>query len=201
MNLDLALSPHFTLRELVRSETAERVAALREQQRNPPEEVVAALSGLATRCLEPLRLDVGVPLHVNSGYRSKALNQRVGGAKTSQHRLGLAADLVPVLPTPAAEMSFRERVAAEMAAQTGLVLRASVSGPGLVFAWVVLHLEAFDIDQVIHEYGEGPGRPAWLHVSSRPNDGRRQILRYHLGQDGRVQVAKMGAKTALGLCS
>ena len=34
----------------------------------------------------------GFPLEISSGYRCPELNRRVGGAKTSQHTLGLAAD-------------------------------------------------------------------------------------------------------------
>ena len=39
---------------------------------------------------------LGVPLRVNSGYRSAAVNRIIGGSKTSQHMQGLAADVVPV---------------------------------------------------------------------------------------------------------
>lgn len=35
----------------------------------------------------------GKPIYVNSGYRSEALNKAVGGSSTSQHRLGMAADI------------------------------------------------------------------------------------------------------------
>ena len=35
----------------------------------------------------------GKPIYVNSGYRSEALNKAVGGSKTSQHVLGMAADI------------------------------------------------------------------------------------------------------------
>jgi hypothetical protein len=34
----------------------------------------------------------GFPLDISSGYRCPELNARVGGAKTSQHTLGQAAD-------------------------------------------------------------------------------------------------------------
>lgn len=35
-------------------------------------------------------------MHVNSAYRSPEVNAAVGGAKNSQHMLGLACDFVPV---------------------------------------------------------------------------------------------------------
>ena len=82
------LSPHFTLAEMTRSGTA-----IRHQLDNtPPPEAVPRLRALCREVLEPLRRRVGRVL-VTSGYRSPALNQRVGGAPQSQHCLGEAADL------------------------------------------------------------------------------------------------------------
>lgn len=51
-------------------------------------------------CLQLFRDAVGVPVVINSGYRSEAHNKAVGGAKNSQHRLGKAFDIriTDVLP-------------------------------------------------------------------------------------------------------
>lgn len=46
--------------------------------------------------LEAARRVLEVPLRVTSGYRSPAVNLAVGGATTSDHPRGLAADFVPV---------------------------------------------------------------------------------------------------------
>lgn len=35
---------------------------------------------------------LGVPAHINSGYRSEALNEAVGGSLRGQHNMGLVAD-------------------------------------------------------------------------------------------------------------
>jgi hypothetical protein len=43
--------------------------------------------------LDPVRELWGAPLRVNSGYRSPALNAAVGGAPSSQHMAGEAADI------------------------------------------------------------------------------------------------------------
>jgi len=43
--------------------------------------------------LDKIRADFGQPLRVNSGYRSKAHNLKVGGRVGSSHTKGLAADL------------------------------------------------------------------------------------------------------------
>lgn len=32
------------------------------------------------------------------------------------------------------------------------------------------------MDQVIHEYGEDFGRPAWIHISASKRQDKRQIL-------------------------
>lgn len=43
--------------------------------------------------LEEFRTKVGGPVHVNDAYRCPIHNAEVGGAKNSQHVLGLAADI------------------------------------------------------------------------------------------------------------
>jgi hypothetical protein len=85
------LSPHFTLEELTFSQTA-----LRKGIDNTP--AAGAVENLTTLCatlLEPARDLLGVPLHLDSGFRSPALNEAVGGAKTSAHMDGRAADCIP----------------------------------------------------------------------------------------------------------
>lgn len=51
------------------------------------------LQALCTAVLEPARKFIGLPIKVNSGYRSEAVNKAVGGAKNSQHLVGEAADI------------------------------------------------------------------------------------------------------------
>lgn len=53
------------------------------------------LQALCTAVLEPARKFIGLPIKVNSGYRSEAVNNHpsVGGAKNSQHLKGEAADI------------------------------------------------------------------------------------------------------------
>ena len=57
------------------------------------EEVKHSIAELVSHVLQPLRDLLGAPLHINSGYRCKALNARVGGVATSQHCKGEAADI------------------------------------------------------------------------------------------------------------
>ena len=50
--------------------------------------------------LDPLREAYGKPIVVTSGYRCDKLNTILGGAKTSQHRLGEAVDIRTLEDTP-----------------------------------------------------------------------------------------------------
>ena len=81
------LSEHFTLEELVASDTAARKGI----DNTPSGRQVQKLTYLASR-LEEVRALVG-PLHVNSGYRSFNLNRAIGSKDTSQHVACEAADL------------------------------------------------------------------------------------------------------------
>lgn len=83
------LSPYFTLEELTHSE-----AALRNGWDNTPNgDEVANLTRLA-QLLEQVKTAVGgKPVMINSGFRSKQVNDSVGSKDSSQHRLGCAADL------------------------------------------------------------------------------------------------------------
>ena len=83
------LSDNFTLDEFTRSDTASRLGIINE----PGEKELAALRVLVSRSVQPLRDKLGVPIHVNSGYRCPELNKAVGGVPTSQHQKGEAADL------------------------------------------------------------------------------------------------------------
>ncbi len=82
------LSPHFTLGEMTDSGTARR----HNIDNTPGEEHIANLTALCRNVLEPIRQRFGV-LRVTSGYRSPELNAKVGGAETSQHMRGEAADI------------------------------------------------------------------------------------------------------------
>lgn len=59
----------------------------------PNEAVRRNLTALVEHVLDPLRTAYGKPIAVNSGYRSKAVNAAVGGAASSQHVTGEAADI------------------------------------------------------------------------------------------------------------
>ena len=80
---------YFTIEELTKSDTATR----RGIDNTPTEEVKKNLTTLVDQVLDPLRAAWGAPIVVNSGYRCPALNEAVGGSKTSDHMTGRAADI------------------------------------------------------------------------------------------------------------
>lgn len=93
----MKLSPHFSLQELTVTTRRDGTdidgdGDTKELMPNVPTEAhIAALTRLCADVLEPIRAKFG-PLIVHSGYRSAALNAVIGGAATSQHSKGEAAD-------------------------------------------------------------------------------------------------------------
>ncbi len=83
----MRLTRNFSLEQLIYSETAER-----ERIDNMPAANIVKNLRLLARGLERVRTLIGFPLEISSGYRCPELNRRVGGATSSQHSLGLAAD-------------------------------------------------------------------------------------------------------------
>lgn len=85
---DIRVSPHFSLREF----QCRCCGAV-------------MLSALLLEKLEALRTALGRPVVLTSGYRCRAHNSRVGGAPSSLHMRGMAADI-------AADAAWQERVEA-----------------------------------------------------------------------------------------
>lgn len=82
------LTKHFTLKEMTSSGTA-----IRHGWKNEPDDLaIQNLRLLCENVLEPLRCRFGV-IRITSGYRSKEVNDAVGGVEFSQHRFGQAADI------------------------------------------------------------------------------------------------------------
>jgi hypothetical protein len=80
------LSEHFTLEELTST-------SHREFDNTPKASELANLMRLAA-LLEQIKTVLGnKPVMINSGFRSKQVNDSVGSKDTSQHRIGCAADI------------------------------------------------------------------------------------------------------------
>mgnify|MGYP002477970324 CR=1 FL=1 len=85
----MQLSKHLSRAEFERSDAATNYGINNEMNSGQ----LAKAIKLAENCFEPIREHLGKPIKVNSGYRSPAVNKRIGGATTSQHSLGEAIDL------------------------------------------------------------------------------------------------------------
>jgi hypothetical protein len=86
------LSPHFSLKEMTRSDTALRLGI----NNDPPQKYLDNLILVCDNILEPVRKVWG-PVRVNSGYRSLSLNMSVNPMtstidKLSKHCTGEAVD-------------------------------------------------------------------------------------------------------------
>lgn len=80
------LSEHFTLEELT-------ATSHREFDNTPNATEIANLTRLAAMLEQVKTLLGGKPVMINSGFRSKQVNDSVGSKDTSQHRIGCAADI------------------------------------------------------------------------------------------------------------
>jgi zinc D-Ala-D-Ala carboxypeptidase len=114
------LSPHFTLEEMTASQTAARLGI----DNTPAPAELGELQKTA-ELLERVRAVTERPVFITSGYRAPAVNQAVGGAASSAHMWGGAADfIVPGYGSPLEVARFLATFA-----------------------------ESLDFDQLIHEYG------------------------------------------------
>ena len=101
LNSNAKLSEHFTLGEMTKSSSHPEVYNI------PSHEAIANLKRLCV-WLEALRARAaspgptaspdpskgrGVPIIINSGYRSPQLNRKIGGAPNSNHLTGCAVDI------------------------------------------------------------------------------------------------------------
>ena len=140
----MKLSEHLDLAEVTRSETAKRKGI----SNIPTPEHLENFKKLANNIFEPIRKHFGVPIHISSGYRSKALNNAIGGSLTSQHCYGEAIDI-------------------DMDGSSNGVTNK------MVFEFIKANL---NFDQLIWEFGTKDA-PDWVHVSfETTGKQRKQIL-------------------------
>jgi zinc D-Ala-D-Ala carboxypeptidase len=143
----MRLSKNFTLKELCYSSTALR----RGIDNEPSKEGILKLTLLAT-FLQVIRDRIG-PLRITSGYRSPQLSEAIGSSSNSQHCRYEAIDLQ-------------------------FVRRGKMDNLAIYNTLIELDL---DYDQCILEFGDAtqyidPNNPAWIHLSWKISDNRRQTL-------------------------
>ena len=155
----MRLSKNFTLEELTRSATALRLGINNE----PTKEGVLKLTLLATSLLQPLRDRIGA-LRITSGYRSPQLSELIGSSSNSQHCRYEAVDLQ-------------------------YVKRGKMDNIKIFEALIELDL---DFDQFILEFGDStetlnPSCPAWVHLSWKVSDNRKEVLVAYKDQNNRTK--------------
>jgi hypothetical protein len=85
----MKLSKYFTKEEFEHSNTAVQRSISNVMDSGQTQKAI----DLCENVLDKIREHTGKPLKLNCGYRSPLVNKAVGGAKSSQHILGEAADL------------------------------------------------------------------------------------------------------------
>lgn len=91
MQMKEQISKNFTLSELTRSDTANKLHI--DNKNSLSEEQYNNLVSLCENLLQPIRDKIDKPIKINSGFRCSKLNEAVKGAKTSQHLKGQAVDM------------------------------------------------------------------------------------------------------------
>lgn len=139
----MKLSEHLTLEEVTKSATATRLGI----SNIPSEEHLDNLKKLAIFVFEKIRSKFNTPIYIISGYRSKELNDAVGGATKSDHMNGMAIDI---------DMDGR-----------GTVTNKEI------FNYVKDNLE---YKQLIYEFGDD-NNPDWVHVSYDEKNLKNEVLK------------------------
>ena len=161
---NILLSPHFCLDEFTKSSTAIKHGI----QNNPPQEAVENLRRLCANTLEPLREELGLPVVITSGFRTKILNDLLAhSSERSQHMAGQAADFY-VAP-----------------GQSGLSRREL-----LIKAFrLIITSEQIDYDQLILY-------PSFIHVSYVSRERNRRTILLGM-RNGKLGYGKCNIKNAL----
>lgn len=149
------LSKYLTKDKAISSSTAQQNNIPNE----PNDQQLNNLISLGLNIYDKICDHFGVTVHINSAFRSVALNTAVGGSRTSQHTKGQALDLD-------ISKSIQNKTNKEL------------------FEYIVKNL---DYDQVIWEYGDDT-QPEWVHVSydSTKQLQRKDIVRVRRTANGPV---------------
>ena len=150
MNKDMKLSEHFKLGEMCKT-------SYHTTDGNIPSRVaIENLRNLCENWLEDLRYSQNtlygnkehdIPIIISSGFRSKEVNRKCGGAKNSNHLTGCAVDIRCYGPE-------------QMIRMAGILLDIADGTKR-------------DFDELILEKR---GTTYWVHFAVRPKDNRRKIL-------------------------
>lgn len=137
------ISKHISYSEATTSRTAKKYGL----DNTPNQQQLSAMKKVAEKIFEPLREHFNTPIYISSFFRSKDVNKKLGGSKTSQHLSGEAIDID--------------------AHVFGKITNKDI------FDYILNNLQ---FDQLISEYPDKNGEPSWIHVSYREGKNRYQVI-------------------------
>lgn len=146
----MQLSKNLYLSEVTKSQTAIQKGIKNE----PTKEEIQNLKDIAENIFQPIRDHFKVPIGISSGYRSKKLNQIIGGSKTSEHMSGRALDIDADIY---GNITNRQ-----------------------IFDFIRKNLE---FNQLVWEFGDD-NNPDWVHVSFDKGNNKKRVLRAGRDKNG-----------------
>ena len=153
----MKLSKNLWLSEVIKSNTATR----RGIDNSPTDLHIANLKYLAEKIFQPIREHFGCPIFVSSGYRSKALNEAIGGSQRSFHSHGMALDLD--MDNKASKISNTD-----------------------IFNFIKDNLE---YTELIWEFGD-EDKPDWVHVAIAKGRENEKNAKVAYREDGKAKYMK-----------
>ena len=139
INKDVKLSEHFTLAEMTKT-------SVKTVDGNIPSHVHIENLRRLCRWLERLRQRCNQPIIINSAYRSPAVNKAVGGAPTSNHLTGCAADI-----------------------------RCEGKEQAIRYACILLDISEESQENFDELLIEQSAKSIWVHFAVRPSENRRKV--------------------------
>lgn len=149
------MSKYFTYKELTRSATADSLGIdntpKEDHIQNNIMELIEVLDGVreawAVKCEKECW---GNPaIIVNCGYRCDALNDAIGGSKTSAHSIGAAADIEPKNQRNKEFLRFLEQYLLD---------------------------NHIPFDQLLNEKPDKNGVPSWIHIGLKNREGKQRQM-------------------------
>ena len=153
----MKLSKNLWLSEVIKSNTATR----RGIDNSPTDLHIANLKYLAEKIFQPIREHFGCPIFVSSGYRSKALNEAIGGSQRSFHSHGMALDLD--MDNKASKISNTD-----------------------IFNFIKDNLE---YTELIWEFGD-EDKPDWVHVAIAKGREQEKNTKIAYREEGKTKYKK-----------
>ena len=153
----MKLSKNLSLGEVIKSNTAIR----RGIDNTPTDAHIENLKYLAEKVFQPIREHFGCPIFVSSGYRSKGLNEAIGGSQRSFHSHGCALDL-------------------DMDGRAGDVNNEDI------FYYILNNIQ---YTELIWEFGT-EDRPDWVHVAIAKGREDEKNAKIAYREDGKTKYKK-----------